>query len=61
MRSIKQILIERDGLTESEAENEISDARQDLQDRLNDGEMPFDICAEWFGIEPDYLDELMQI
>ena len=61
MRTIKQILMERDGLTESEAEDEISDARQDLQDRLNDDEMPFDICAEWFGLEPDYLDELMII
>ena len=57
--SIKQVLMRRDGLSETEAEDLISEAKEDLFQRLEDGEMPFDICADWFGLEPDYLDELL--
>lgn len=56
---IKQILIERDGLSEVEADQLIDEAKNDLMERLGEGDMPFDICEEWFGLEPDYLDELM--
>ena len=62
MRSIKQVLMERDGLTKDEAHNLINDARQDFHDRLANGESYIeleDICNEWFGLEPDYIDELM--
>lgn len=61
MRSIKEVLMERDGLTEDEAENEISACRKDLNERLMNKEMPYNICEEWFGLEPDYLDELIPI
>ena len=57
--SIKQVLMRRDGLSEAEAEDLIFEAKEDLFQRLEDGEMPFDICADWFGLEPDYLDELL--
>ena len=46
-------------MTESEADDLIADAKEDLNDRLKAGEMPFDICSEWFGLEEDYLEELM--
>jgi len=59
MKSIKQILIERDGLTAEEAEEQIELARVELNNRLGEGAMPFDICEEFFGLEPDYLDELI--
>lgn len=59
MKTIKQVLMGRDGLTAEEADACISDAAQDMRDRLADGEMPFDICEEWFGLEPDYLAELI--
>ena len=51
----------RDGMSEEEAEDLIQEVREDLMERLEDGELPFDICAEWFGLEPDYLDELLPV
>ena len=59
MRSIKQVLMDRDGLTEDEALDIMAECKEDLQNRLAKGEMPFDICEEYFGLEPDYLDELI--
>lgn len=59
MESIATILMNRDGLTQKEADYEVKAARKDFRERLRNGEMPFDICEEWFGLEPDYLDELI--
>lgn len=59
MKSIKQILMERDGMSVQEAGNLISACQKDLMDRLAAGEMPDDICSEWFGLEPDYVMELI--
>jgi len=59
MKSIKQILMERDGMEAWEADDLIDQAKEDLNERLENDELPFDICQEWFGLEPDYLDELM--
>ena len=52
--------MERDGLTEQEAEDLIDECRDELHRRLDEGEMPEDICQEWFGLEPDYLFDLIQ-
>lgn len=57
--SIKEVLMKRDRMTKEEAEDLISQAIEDLHERLTKGEMPEDICMEWFGLEPDYLDELI--
>ena len=59
MQSIREILMERDGVTENEADELIEEARQDFHYRLMNGEMPDDICSEYFGLEPDYIDELI--
>ena len=59
MESLKEVLMMRDEITKEEAEQQISEARAELHSRLEDGEMPFDICEELFGLEPDYLEELM--
>jgi len=56
---IKQILMERDEMSEKEADDLIVECKADLNERLADGEMPMDICEEYFGLEPDYLMELM--
>ena len=58
--TIKEILIRRDEMTSDEADELIADAKEDLYRRLDLGEMPDDICSEWFGLEPDYLMELME-
>jgi len=59
METIKDVLMRRDGLTAQEANDFITEARADLNKRLADGEYPDDICEEWFGLEPDYVYELM--
>ena len=59
MCSIKKVLMERDGMSEEEADSEIKAARDDLDERLGKGEQPFDICADWFGLEPDYIEDLI--
>ena len=61
MESIKEILIRRDGMTPKEADDLIEEARSDMYDRMEDGDLPFDVCEEYFGLEPDYLDELMSL
>ena len=58
-QNIQQVLMERDGLSALEAAQLIEDAREDLAQRLEQGEMPYDICEEWFGLEPDYIMELL--
>lgn len=61
MRTIKQILIDRDGISENEAQNIIDEAIDQLHEYLAEGDIcsAEDICAEYFGLEPDYLMELM--
>ena len=59
MKTLKEVLMERDGLTSEEADQQISEARENMYQRLSEGEMPFDICEEEFGLEPDYLEDLL--
>lgn len=59
METISEVLMNRDGMTQQEAEDTIKMARTDLHERLAEGEMPHDICSEWFGLEPDYIWELI--
>ncbi len=58
MKTLKQVLMERDGMSESEALDAIQDARNQLRECLDEGGDPSNICEELFGLEPDYLDEL---
>lgn len=59
MDSLKKTLMKRDGLTEKQAQEQINNAREELMSRLENGEMPFDFCEEEFGLEPDYLEDLL--
>lgn len=58
--TIKEILMRRDSMTSEEANSLIIEARYDLNDRLEKGEYPEDICEEWFGLEPDYIMDLIE-
>jgi hypothetical protein len=49
----------QDGMSAEDAEELVQLAREDLQDRLIEGESPEDICEEWFGLEPDYINKLL--
>lgn len=68
MQTIKQVLMERDGMSEQEAtmkiedaREELNDSREELNDLLENGES-FDInefMLDWFGLETDYLFDLI--
>ena len=59
MKTIKEVLIKRDHMSSEDAEALIDEAKEELQYRLENDEDAYDICKEFFGLEPDYLDELM--
>ena len=59
MDTIKQVLMRRDHMSAEEADDLIQQAIEDLHEQLAEGEMPEDICMEWFGLEPDYIFELL--
>jgi len=55
MQSLKQVLMNRDGVTEAEAEEFINEARE----RIYSGDDPEEILLEDFGLEPDYVFDLL--
>lgn len=55
MESLKQVLMRRDGYSSAEAIAVIQEARE----RVYDGEDPEEILFEEFGLEPDYVFDLM--
>ena len=61
MSEIKRVLMERDGMTSSEANSLIQEAREALEEYMENGdhESAEQVCSEFFGLEPDYLFELM--
>ena len=61
METIKQVLMRRDGMSATEADEQIADAKEQLQEYLKDGNISAaeNICAEFFGLEPDYIMELL--
>ena len=61
MRSIKEILMSRDGMSEQEAIELINEAKKQFNTYIKDGDLAYaeGICGEYFGLEPDYLDEIM--
>lgn len=61
METIKDILMRRDKMLEAEAEVLIEEAREALSDYLLEGRISDaeEICYEYFGLEPDYIDELI--
>ena len=46
-------------MSRKEAQDLVEEARKDLNQRLAEGEYPFEICEEWFGLEPDYIVDLV--
>jgi hypothetical protein len=55
MYSIKSVLMRRDGLTSDEADDMIEEARE----RIYSGDDPEEILLEEFGLEPDYVFDLL--
>ena len=59
--SIANVLMRRDGLTQEQADREVEYARKTLYGMLEEGKDPSGICEELFGLEPDYLLELIYV
>ena len=59
--SIKQVLMRRDNMSEQEADDLIDEAKYQLREYLDSGDLfaADEICYEYFGLEPDYLMELL--
>ena len=55
MKDLKTTMMERDNLTASEVDEMIADARA----RILTGEDPEEILLEDFGLEPDYLFDIL--
>ena len=53
-KTLDEVLRDRDGYTEEE----IAEAREDILERIMDGEDGFDIIDE-YGLEPDYLEDIL--
>ena len=53
--SIVDILMRRDEMTRADAESMLEDAKQ----RVSDGEDPEEVLYEDFGLEPDYIFQLL--
>lgn len=64
LKPIKEILMERDNMSLSDAEALIDEARQEAKRRFDEEEMfnlldlDSEICSEYFGLEPDYFWEI---
>lgn len=55
LKSIIDILVQRDGMSRIDAEELVEQART----RVAEGEDPEEILLEDFGLEPDYIFELI--
>lgn len=53
---IKETLMRRDKISEAEADRMIKEARERV---IEDGEDPEEVLLEEFGLEPDYLEDLL--
>lgn len=54
-----KVLMRKENLSEEEAKKSVREAHSELYERLQEGEIPFDICEELFGLEPDYIMDLL--
>lgn len=58
---IAKVLMRRDKMSLEEALDLIAEAKEAVYQYLEDGRMDLaeDVCQEYFGLEPDYLMELL--
>lgn len=59
MNRVVKILMERDGMTEEEAKAEVRAGRQEMLEALEYGEDLDDMMSDLFGLEPDYLFDVL--
>lgn len=61
MEHITDVLVRRDGISEEEAEKQVSDFREEIEDLIMDGDLEGieDALMDDFGLEPDYLMDVL--
>jgi len=57
VESIKTVIMRRDGISAAEADEMIAEAKE----RVYEGEDPEEVLSEEFGLEPDYIFDLIDI
>ena len=55
LETLKAVIMRRDGLSEEEAEEEIAAAKE----AVVEGEDPEQVLEDYFGLEPDYVFDLL--
>lgn len=61
-KTVKEILMKRDNMSESDANDLINSFKDELETAMSYGEGLCEyenLIEEYFGLEPDYLDEFM--
>jgi hypothetical protein len=58
-KSLVETLMDRDNISRTEAQKLENEARTEMIRRIDEGEDTWDICEEYFGLEPDYLEDLL--
>lgn len=56
IKSLKETIMERDGIDSDEADDLIAEARACVEE----GEDPEEVLEEYFGLEPDYVFDLLE-
>ena len=61
--SIVKVLMSRDGLTRDEARAQVDEFIVDFKERISSATVDYGdieyMAEEYFGLEPDYLDEIL--
>ena len=62
MKTLKQVLIDRDEISSDAADILIQEAKDAMNEYLeeDDFESAHNVCEEFFGLEPDYIMDLME-
>lgn len=60
-KSLKTTLMERDELTENEAQNLINEIFDEMMERISEGDFTEaeEIFSSQTGLEPDYIEDLL--
>lgn len=63
MESVKEVLMSRDKMSSEDADDLIAEFKEDLDHLVEIGSLEdaYDLVAEYFGLEPDYLEEFLHI
>lgn len=61
MENITDVLVRRDGISEEEAERQVADFREEIDDMIMEGDLEGieDALMDEFGLEPDYLMDVL--